>query len=102
MNKEDYVTLLTDPIVQDQVLKIKHTIKLYDLSTGEEDYLFYNPYEEQSLEIVFDKYHTSSPLNYPESYYCSSFEDLRIIIKYLALYEETYPNEKDIFGFPSE
>ncbi len=102
MNKEDYVTLLTDPAVQDQLLKIKHTLKLYDISSGEEECLFYNPCEEQFLEIIYDINHTSTPLNYPDTYYCSSFEDLKTIIKYLALYEERYPDEKDIFGFPSE
>ncbi len=102
MTKQNYITLFTDPDSRDQLLKIKHTINIVDTSLEDNCYLTYNPDETQELTIVLDEFHVASPLNYPDCYYCNTFEELQLIIKNLALYETTYPNDRDILGFPSE
>ena len=82
--------------------KMNHTISIDEPSKPFLTTIKYNPLEKQELIIIWDENYETSPLEYPDQYYCNTFEELKSIIEWLGKYEEAYPEDKSFFGFPKE
>ena len=70
------------------------TILVSNLETNETFTVVKHPMNasRDTYKIIYDPKHSSSPMNYPDNYYCNSLEDLKTIVVFLGSNTDIYKN----------
>ena len=84
-----------------RIKMIPFIVLVLDLSTGSMYQLNYpdqSPRRDNSFTIVLDQLNNSSPISYPETYYCNTPSELEQIVNFLydnnALYLDSIINQE--------
>ena len=51
--------------------------------------------------IILDQQHKDTPINYPENYYCHTFDELKTMITFIAEHQDLYIDSLDEFDSAS-